>query len=688
MVKEKLSDDVNQIPASVFFDPLIDSLNEGVLFYNEKGELIRYNKKALNTFKLTQAEVLKFALSPLDYFQFYDLQNKKVPLAKLPSSRLKNKECFQNLKILVCLPSKGIEVIASYNGYPQIDEQGNFLGGFIIFSDITELVMAESKFENEHDKYKLVNKELKKYQQQLKGDQQLLQAIIDTIPVMISIYNRTVDSIVLNKAVEKITGWKPADTSKTSIMELAYPDSGYRSEVSDYMASLAPGFKDIIMRTKDGRDIETSWANLEIPDGRCVGVGIDISERKKLELELIQAKEKAEKENLIQYAFIQNISHEVRTPMNSILGYTELLYNRVSDDEEFEFLDAISHNGSQLLRLIDDIIDFSRLDKNELTVTKENISISKIMRLAQQQLLGLEKHYNKNSIKIRIYNPLEGNENFILHTDVYRLQQILTNLMSNALNYTNQGFIEIGYNILSSSKQILFYVKDTGIGIPKENHQIVFERFIRLQDDSKDEIRGTGLGLAICKHLVKLLGGEISLESEPGKGSTFFFTHSYLVLSEEQNSNGNETSASDTDEEAEITAPLLKNFTILIAEDDPFSYNMMEHMLLDTHANILHADTGTKALEIINSNNVDFVFLDIRLPEMNGYKVISNIRQFNTQLPVVAQTANALTEDRIKIKNAGFSAHITKPFTQKALFTVLNRFINSEKRESSSEIFS
>ncbi len=488
---------------------------------------------------------------------------------------------------------------------------------------------------------------------------------------MVSIFDKQIDSLFLNKAVEKITGWKTEDAKGKDLMKLAYPDPEYRKEAVEFMASLTPGFKDLIMRTKDGRDIDTTWTNVEIPDGRRIGIGIDITNRKEMEQELITAKEKAEKENLLRYAFIQNISHEIRTPMNSILGYAELLYNRVTEDDEIEFLDAISQSGDQLLRLIDDIIDFSRLDKDELTITKEEISVNEIIQMTQQLISGLEKTYNKKDVRFQFKVP--SDENIIISTDVHRLNQVLTNLISNAIRYTDKGIIEVGYNVYENEKEITFFVKDTGIGIAKENHSLVFERFIRLHDDSQSIIRGTGLGLTICKHIVKLLGGEIGVESSPGEGSLFYFTHPFIEQKPLQ------VDRNDTEEES-VVYPNLENYNLLIAEDDIFSFQMMKHMLSSTKANILHADTGPSTVEIVKNNNIDFLFLDIRLPELNGYQVIKQIRQFNESLPVVAQTANALPEDRQKIINAGFSAHISKPFSQEDLIYVINKFTyHSEK---------
>ncbi|HKJ78054.1 MAG TPA: ATP-binding protein, partial [Prolixibacteraceae bacterium] len=509
---------------------------------------------------------------------------------------------------------------------------------------------------------------LKDYRKHRKEEQQLLETLINSIPVMITVYNETVDTITLNKATTEFTGWTNEDAAKTNIMELAYPDPDYRQKIIDFMQSLQPGYVDIIMRTKDGRDIETSWANVKIHDGLQVGVGFDISDRKRMENELISARKKAEKENQVQHAFLQNISHEVRTPMNSILGFTELLQKQLKGEKESEFINAISYNGKQLLRLIDDIVDFSRLDKKELTLQKEEVSIQHLVLQTRMQFDAMKTRLRKKHLKLNVKSEHNLNK-IVIYTDLYRLQQIISNLLSNAVKYSYTGTIELGINIRRQEQDILFYVKDSGIGIKKEDHHRVFSRFNRFHDSTKAEFRGTGLGLAISRHLVELLGGEIWFESKAGKGSAFYFTHPF------QDFQLRVESEKKPKHEKNYSLPDLTGITILIAEDDLFSYMLMNHMLTETKATILHAETGKSALDVFRQNKVDLVFLDIRLPEMDGYEVIKEMRKETKKTPIIAQTAHVLPDDRKKIKRNGFNYHASKPLSQNELFSILNRYI-------------
>jgi PAS domain S-box-containing protein len=653
-----------------YYKVIFDSLPEGILMIDKDGKLLQINDAWLKIHGITKEEALRYSKSFANYYSVYDKDFRELPYDEWPVSKVLRNQKITDEKYLISLRENKQDVYVSCCGIPLHDEKGNILAGMIIVRDISEQIIKDFNYENDIERGKGLYKQVEYYQQKIKNDKLLFQSIVDTIPVMIVIYDENVQSLSINKAFQNITGWTIKDFMEKSIMELVYPDKEYRKEVYDFMESLEPGFRDIIVRTKDGRDIETSWANVKIPDGRHVGVGIDISERKKLENELIKAKEKAEFENQVQYTFIQNISHEVRTPMNSILGFTELLHKMISGEKETEFLEAISFNGEQLLRLINDIMDFSRLDKNELSLYKNSVCINCLINQIKKQLPGLKKIHNKQKLKTIFINQARIHREIIIFTDSNRLQQILINLISNAIKYTDKGYVEIGYKIREDNDEILFYVKDTGIGISKEDYDKVFKRFNPIHNTGKTRLRGTGLGLVICRYLVELLGGEIWFESEPGKGSVFYFTHPYQneVFPDEETDD-------DEDDKKDFSLPDLKGKTLLIAEDDDFSYMMMFQMMAETNAKILHAETGGEAIKMLKGNNVDLLFLDIRLPEMDGYEVIKEIRKSDINIPVIAQTASALHEDRIRIKRAGFDYHATKPISQKDLFSIINRFL-------------
>ena len=652
------------------------NVQDGVILIDAEGNLIDINQEALTLHHLKAADKEYFKNNTLVFYKVYDANHQELPAGKGPLMRLLKGEAFKNIPYIIKLNEKGPEIRLSYTGIPQFGKDGTFISG-ILFARVTAEANTGADLAKDVFKQEEQLKELELFQQQLKDDRELLHTIIDTIPVMVTIYDKRIHSFTMNRAFEEITGWTADDIKNTNIMELAYPDPDYRAEVLEYMKSLSPGFKDITICTRDGRKVETSWANVELPDGRQVGVGIDISGRKHLENELVKARERAERDNQVQYAFIQNISHEVRTPMNSILGFTELLQKEVKQKKEIEFLNAISQNGKQLLRLIDDIIDFSQLDNNQISLQKEIIVVNNFMRRIELQMLGMQKAYKKRHLDLIIRKP-ENNLQIIVNTDSFRLQQVFMNLIGNALKYTEEGKVELGYEIRESKKDILFYVKDTGIGIADNDKHNVFKRFNRLHNTRSREFRGTGLGLAISKHLVNLLGGEIWFESEIGKGTTFYFSHPYKEL-EIMKTKPSVAIVEKSKNTNDLSLPDLHDKVILIVEDDSFSYMMMYHMLEETKALILHADSGSKAVEIFDKYRIDLVFLDIRIPEMDGYQVIQHIHESGKEVPVIAQTANALPEDKKRITEAGFDFHITKPISRDSLFSVLNRFLPVKK---------
>lgn len=641
----------------------------GAMIFSEDGILLKANKKALELFGVNGRQAVESSILNYSDYLFFDMDGYRLPVKKWPVNRLLNHEFLKDDKYIIKNINKSKYSFVSITGIPQFDSNGQFKSGILILHDISDQVETDNRLEEEIEKTLKKSNELKEYQEILKTERQLLQSIIDNIPVMISIYDEALGSITLNNALTEITGWTQRDIANRNVMELVYPDPMYRAKVAGFMKSLKKGFKDFTMRTKEGRDIETSWANVRLADGRMAGVGVDISGRKRLEKELILAREKAERENRVQSAFIQNISHEVRTPMNSILGFTELLHKEITTASGREFLSAISYNGEQLLRLIDDIVDFSRLDKNEMSLSKEEISVKYLMEQTQKQFSGLKKKYNKRHIAIKLKPPRLDYENIMLYTDIHRLQQVLTNLMSNALKYTEEGQVEVGFDFTDDKQALQFFIKDSGIGIKKEYHDRVFQRFNRFHQTHKYEFRGTGLGLAICKHLVHLMGGEIWFESEPGKGSVFYFTHPYM----QQTTLKDQFAENDTKDNCSL--PDLSNRSLLIAEDDQYSFMILNLMLQDTKATVLHANTGKKAAELAEKNKVDLIFLDIRMPEMDGYKVLKKIRKKYPDIPVIAQTANALPEDKEKSRLAGFSYHAVKPISKDELYSILNRFL-------------
>lgn len=391
-------------------------------------------------------------------------------------------------------------------------------------------------------------------------------------------------------------------------------------------------------------------------------LALEIQERRKVEIELKKSKEAAEEANRVKTAFLANMSHEIRTPMNAIQGFSEvILKGNLSEKSTFDFIEIINNSSKQLLNVINDIIDISMIEAGQLKIIYDTVKLNRLL----ENIYCL--HSNSAKSKGLRFNVSYGLPNTVdsINTDEHRLAQIINNLISNAIKFTNEGYVEFGYKLKDAHLE--FYVKDSGIGIPIEFHDLIFERFRQVDDKLSRDYGGTGLGLSICKSIIEMMGGEIWIESEPNKGSTFFFTLSY-----EQKYPAIEN------EILESNYIDLKDKTILIAEDDYYNYLLLQKLLESTNANLLRANNGREAIDIFSQNNVDFVLMDIKMPVMNGYEAVKIIRENNTRIPIVAQTAYAMTEERQLAIEAGCDYYITKPIKSGELYDIFKEILSKK----------
>lgn len=388
--------------------------------------------------------------------------------------------------------------------------------------------------------------------------------------------------------------------------------------------------------------------------------------RKNGEQELTRAKEKAEESDKLKTAFLASMSHEIRTPMNHIMGFLELLnYTEVNQVERQEFLNIIRSSGDRLLRLIDDIIDIAKIESHQVELEESTITVGNFLNdifSTYKDLLSIEE---KSEIEIEL-NCDEQQPLTEIITDSQRLQQVLNNLLSNAVKFTSKGRISFGCK-LQSNNRLLFFISDTGIGIPKEKLGFIFERFRQLDNGYTRTYSGTGLGLAISKGLIEVLGGEIWVESEVNVGSTFYFTIPYKPAKAK----------------AEIIVKSLdtdmidwSDRNILIVEDDEMNAKFLRIILSRTKANIFDAGNGQEAVDMARKIEFDLILMDIQIPIIDGYEATRMIKAFSPSSVIIAQTAHAMTDERMHCLEAGCNDYLSKPINRKDLLTKIQLFFD------------
>lgn len=485
--------------------------------------------------------------------------------------------------------------------------------------------------------------------------------------------------IFINQQTCKITGFLSEELIGKSCHKTLF-DSENGKMILEKNKLRQQGIKDIyeIELTRKTRDkiwIRCSGSPVYDNAGNVTGsVGVfeNIDDQKKAEDErnkltelLIKSKEKAEESDRLKSAFLANISHEIRTPMNGILGFAELLkIPKLAPEVQEHYIDVIEKSGNRMLNIINDIVDISKIEAGQMNVHLEETNVNQLLR---DLYVFFTPEANSKGLKLSVRTDLPD-ENSIIQTDHTKLAQILTNLIKNALKFTLEGSIEFGYNSLEETLHAMslkFYVKDTGAGIPKDQTNMIFERFRQGSILLTRAYEGAGLGLSISKAFVEMLGGRIWVESETGKGSVFFFELP-LIKQQPVLSKANDSHLSNNDH---------RSCCLLVVEDDENSMLYIKALLEFEKITVFEANTGIKAIDLVKKHpEIDLVLMDLKMPEMDGFEATRKIKLLRPELPVIAQTAYSFNEEKEKAALAGCDDYLSKPIKRKILIETIYKF--------------
>ncbi len=637
------------------FRILMQNLEAGVVVHAPDTTIVQCNQRASEILDIDQEIIQEKALCYVTP-NLINPDKSLLELSEYPVNIIaKTKESINN-QIIGIKDDNGEEIRwVTLNGFPVLNYQGEIAEIVTIFVDITE----QRKEEKNKLKAKLLldrtERELSDAQSLAKIGSWLVKSPgkkMEWSKEMYNIWGYDYDK-ELPEYDDIIARVHPDDIEELNeILERAFTvGTPYNVEFRIQIPNKPEKtIRSICQPVTDGKGNVLSLA----------GTNQDITRQKTLARELIRAKEKAEESDRLKSAFLANLSHEMRTPMNGILGFSELLRKKnISEEKRNIYLELIEKEGHRLLNFISNIVDISKIESNIVNINTSHLDINKLINdLYSKYQIKLDK----TPIKLQVLRGL-GEKDSYIETDENKLVQVISNLVENAIKFTKEGSIEFGYVL--KGKMLEFYVKDSGIGIDAEEQKSIFDRF-RQGKREQTHNQGVGLGLSIVKGLINILDGEVWIDSRIGEGSTFYFTIPYKKV---KNMGAPATISVDT---------TLENgdFTILIAEDDNLSFLYVQACLSDYNCAIIRACNGLEAVKIANENpNIDLILMDINMPEMGGYDALKEIRKTNKEIKVVAQTGLAMSGDKESMLEAGFNDYISKPISTSQLIDTLNKHL-------------
>jgi PAS domain S-box-containing protein len=542
-----------------------------------------------------------------------------------------------------------------------------------------QLIVREKEISDLNIDLQKANKELlsqrdlisKEYSESDKFYQMLIQSADDGI----SFFDRNWTLKYANQAFYTLIGMNSLEYSTTKYEDIVHPeDINYQAERIKKLNETGFFETELRLRHANGQYLNLSSRSVTVKNdsGEILGsltISRDITKLKQVHEDFKKATVEAETSNRLKTSFLANISHEIRTPLNSVVGFSNLLLaDDISRKVKEEYIEHINYNSEKLLQIIGDIIDLSRLESSQIEITYEETSlnsiISELIEEARQVIIRNEK-----SIILNVRNQFEDNGDLIF-TDRIWLKRVLNHLLDNAVKFTLDGSIEFSY--FKENENLVFKIKDTGIGINKENLDHIFKEFRQEIDGHHRPFEGLGIGLTLAKEVVERMGGKIYVQSEKGIGSEFSFSIPYRPA-------GSIRSRLKSVGSDIFSGPInWSSRKCLLVDDNKDVLLYLTRILNDTGITILTARSGYEAIETIRSHSdIDVVLLDMQMPEMNGIEATKEIRMISRNLPIIAQTAFIFEDDKDIIIEAGCDACLFKPIRREHLLTVMAGFIKA-----------
>lgn len=504
-----------------------------------------------------------------------------------------------------------------------------------------------------------------KIERQLNIETAYFEQLFENSPEAIAITDNESKGIKINKKFTELFGYTLEDIKGVGIDNLLADEE--RQGEANKLNTLTANGQLVEIETKrkckTGELIDVSIVgNPIIIDDKPIaifGIYRDITQRKLYEQHLTEAKNKAEESDLLKSAFLANMSHEIRTPMNHIIGFTDIMTSQnINENERLEYGELIKQSSNNLLQLINNIIDLSKIESRQIKLNWANYNLNGILTVLFEKFYDLKNNINKSHITLQVQKAL-SDKDALLFTDAKRLEQLLSNVLDNAIKFTNEGSVEFGYQTIENESAIEIYVRDTGIGIPESVLKDIFMSFRQIDGSDTRQYGGTGLGLTITHRLTEVLGGKIRVESKENEGTCFYIQFPFNLENEDK-----------------LYKENLYNWSgkkILIVDDQRNNFTYFRTALEHTHAQIFWAKNGIEAISLCESVKVDIVLMDIQMPVMNGYEATKRIKHRNARIPIIGQTAFVEKDNKTKAIAAGCDDYIVKPVKTKTLLDSINK---------------